>query len=97
MKLRRLMMAIALVAVAAVAAACGSSSSSSSTADTGGGATTAAAGGDYLNGGFSAAVTPTKGGTLKMAMNDNIDCWNGLSYYGISWSVFYFMARGLYG
>ena len=97
MKFRFLMMAIALVAVAAVAAACGSSSSSSSTADSGGGATTAAAGGDYLNGGFSAAVTPTKGGTLKMAMNDNIDCWNGLSYYGISWSVFYFMARGLYG
>ncbi len=97
MKFRHLMMTIALVAVAAVVAACGSSSSSSSTADTGGGATTAAAGGDYLNGGFSAAVTPTKGGTLKMAMNDNIDCWNGLSYYGISWSVFYFMARGLYG
>jgi peptide/nickel transport system substrate-binding protein len=97
MKFRFLMMAIALVAVAAVVAACGSSSSSSSTADTGGGATTAAAGGDYLKGGFSAAVTPTKGGTLKMAMNDNIDCWNGLSYYGISWSVFYFMARGLYG
>lgn len=97
MKLRHLMMTIALVAVAAVVAACGSSSSSSSTADSGGGATTAAAGGDYLNGGFSAAMTPTKGGTLKMAMNDNIDCWNGLSYYGISWSVFYFMARGLYG
>ena len=97
MKLRHLMMTIALVAVAAVVAACGSSSSSSSTADSSGGATTAAAGGDYLNGGFSAAVTPTKGGTLKMAMNDNIDCWNGLSYYGISWSVFYFMARGLYG
>jgi len=97
MKFRFLMMAIALVAVAAIAAACGSSSSSSSSADGGGGATTAAAGGDYLKGGFSAAVTPKKGGTLKMAMNDNIDCWNGLSYYGISWSVFYFMARGLYG
>ncbi len=97
MKLRYLVMTIALVAVAAVVAACGSSTSSSSTADTSGGATTAAVGGDYLNGGFSAAVTPTKGGTLKMAMNDNIDCWNGLSYYGISWSVFYFMARGLYG
>ena len=97
MKFRFLMMAIALVAVAAIAAACGSSSSSSSSADGGGGATTAAAGGDYLKGGFSAAVTPKKGGTLTMAMNDNIDCWNGLSYYGISWSVFYFMARGLYG
>ena len=96
MKFRYLMMAIALVAVAAVAAACGSSSSSSSTAS-GGGATTAAASGDFLKGGFAAAVTPKKGGTLKMAMNDNIDCWNGLSYYGISWSVFYFMARGLYG
>lgn len=97
MKLRYLMMAIALVAVAAVAAACGSSSSSSSTAASGGGDTAAAAGGDFLKGGFSAAVTPKKGGTLTMAMNDNIDCWNGLSYYGISWSVFYFMARGLYG
>jgi ABC-type transport system substrate-binding protein len=38
-----------------------------------------------------------KGGRLQMAMNDNIDCYNGLSYYGISWSLFYFMARGLYG
>jgi peptide/nickel transport system substrate-binding protein len=90
-------MAAALVAIAIVAAACGSSGSSSSTSSGGGGGDTAAAGGDYLNGGFPAAVTPTKGGTLKMAMNDNIDCWNGLSYYGISWSVFYFMARGLYG
>jgi len=93
--LRYLLMAAALVAIAIVAAACGSSSSSSSTSSGGGGAA-AGASGDYLNGGFPAAVTPVKGGTLKMAMNDNIDCWNGLSYYGISWSVFYFMARGLY-
>ena len=93
--LRYLLMAAALVAIAIVAAACGSSSSSSSTSS-GGGGTAAGASGDYLNGGFPAAVTPVKGGTLKMAMNDNIDCWNGLSYYGISWSVFYFMARGLY-
>ena len=97
MRLRYLLMAAALVAIAIVAAACGSSGSSSSTSSGGGGDTSAAGGGDYLNGGFPAAVTPTKGGTLKMAMNDNIDCWNGLSYYGISWSVFYFMARGLYG
>ena len=96
MKIRHLLLAAALVAIAAVAAACGSSGSSSSTA-TDGGASTAAAGGDYLNGGFPAKVDPVKGGTLKMTMNDNIDCWNGLSYYGISWSVFYFMARGLYG
>jgi peptide/nickel transport system substrate-binding protein len=96
-KLRYLLMAAALVAIAVVAAACGSSGSSSSTSSGGGGGDTAAAGGDYLNGGFPAAETPVKGGTLKMAMNDNIDCWNGLSYYGISWSVFYFMARGLYG
>jgi peptide/nickel transport system substrate-binding protein/oligopeptide transport system substrate-binding protein len=40
---------------------------------------------------------PTKGGRLQMAMNDNIDCYSGLSYYGISWSLFYFMTRGLYG
>ena len=46
---------------------------------------------------FPAAVDPAKGGRLVMAMNDNIDCYNGLSYYGISWSLFYFMARGLYG
>jgi peptide/nickel transport system substrate-binding protein len=95
--LRYLLMAAALVAIAIVAAACGSSGSSSSTSSGGGGSDTAAAGGDYLNGGFAAAETPVKGGTLKMAMNSNIDCWNGLSYYGISWSVFYFMARGLYG
>jgi ABC-type transport system substrate-binding protein len=30
-------------------------------------------------------------------MADNIDCYSGLSYYGLSWSLFYFMARGLYG
>ncbi len=96
MKPRFLLMTIALVAVAAITAACGSSGSSTSTASSEG-ATTAAAGGDYLNGGFAATETPVKGGTLKMAMNSNIDCWNGLSYYGISWSVFYFAARGLYG
>jgi len=95
-KPRFLLMAIALMAVAVIAAACGSSSSSTSTASSEV-ATTAAASGDYLKGGFAATETPVKGGTLKMAMNSNIDCWNGLSYYGISWSVFYFMARGLYG
>jgi hypothetical protein len=46
---------------------------------------------------FPDLVEPTKGGVLKMAMNDNIDTYNGLSYYGVSWSLFYFMARGLYG
>ncbi|MEZ5243702.1 MAG: ABC transporter substrate-binding protein [Acidimicrobiales bacterium] len=46
---------------------------------------------------FPAPVDPVKGGRLQMAMNDNIDCYSGLSYYGISWSLFYFMARGLYG
>ena len=97
MRIRYLLMAVALVAIAAVAAACGSSSSSSSSAAGDGASTAAAAGGDFLNGGFSATAEPVKGGTLKMTMNDNIDCWNGLSYYGISWSVFYFAARGLYG
>ena len=92
-------LAALLVVVAALVAACGSSGSGDATttgAATGGG-TTAAAGGNYLDGGFAAHQEPVKGGTLQMAMNDNIDCWNGLSYYGISWSVFYFMARGLYG
>jgi ABC-type transport system substrate-binding protein len=46
---------------------------------------------------FPDLVEPTKGGRLVMAMNDNIDCYSGLSYYGISWALFYFMARGLYG
>ena len=57
---------------------------------------TAAADGDFLDGGFPATVEPTKGGVLKMAMSENIDCWNGLSYYGVSWSVYFFLARGLY-
>ena len=73
--LRYLLMAAALVAIAIVAAACGSSGSSSSTSSGGGGGDTAAAGGDYLNGGFPATETPTKGGTLKMAMNSK--CWRG--------------------
>ena len=93
----RLAALVAVLALAAgIAAACGGSGGGSSTA-TGGGATTSAAGGDYLNGGFPASETPAKGGVLKMAMNQNIDCWNGLSYYGLSWSVYFFMARGLYG
>ena len=59
--------------------------------------TGAAGGGDFLDGGFPAKETPVKGGRLTIAYDSNIDCWNGLSYYGISWSYFYFMARGLYG
>ena len=46
---------------------------------------------------FPALTTPTKGGVLEIAMEENIDCWSGLSYYTTSWSLFYFMARGLYG
>jgi ABC-type transport system substrate-binding protein len=38
-----------------------------------------------------------KGGRLQVASEAALDCWNGLSYYGVSWSLFYFMARGLYG
>ena len=95
--------AILVVGVAALVAACGGSSSSSSTSTGGGGATApagstaAASSTDFLNGGFPAPVTPTKGGRLKAAFESNIDCWNGISYYGVSWSFFYFMARGLYG
>ena len=93
----------ALLAVLALAAglvaACGGSDGGTSTASGGGGGgeSTAAADGDFLNGGFPASVEPTKGGVLKMAMSENIDCWNGLSYYGVSWSVYFFLARGLYG
>ncbi len=46
---------------------------------------------------FPALTDATKGGRLQVAIESNIDCWGGLSYYGISWSHFYFMARGLYG
>jgi oligopeptide transport system substrate-binding protein len=46
---------------------------------------------------FPALTDATKGGRLRVAIESNIDCWGGLSYYGISWSHFYFMARGLYG
>src|SRR6267143_1947196 len=99
---KRVLPALAIGAVALVVAACGgsSSSSSSSAADTGGGAastpatsTGAAGGGDFMDGGFPATETPVKGGRLKIAYDSNIDCWNGLSYYGISWQYFFFMAR----
>jgi peptide/nickel transport system substrate-binding protein len=104
---KRVTPALMIVAVAALVAACGGGGSSSDSgsgstpAATAGGAgsSTAAAGqgsGDFLDGGFPAAETPTKGGRLSIAYDSNIDCWNGLSYYGISWSYFYFMARGLY-
>lgn len=80
-----------LLAVSFVAAACGSDDNGSSGTTTPGGSDSGIA--DT----FPDLVEPTKGGVLKMAMNDNIDCYNGLSYYGVSWSLFYFMARGLYG
>src|SRR4051812_41972004 len=104
-KRKRAVPALMIAAIAVVVAACGGGGSSSSTsggstpAATAGGASTAAAGsdsGDFLKGGFPAPTTPTKGGRLTIAYDSNIDCWNGLSYYGISWSYFYFMARGLY-
>src|SRR5690348_8534941 len=104
---KRVTPALMIVAVAALVAACGggggssNSGSGSTPAATAGGAgsTAASAGqgsGDFLDGRFPAATTPTKGGRLSIAYDSNIDCWNGLSYYGISWSYFYFMARGLY-
>lgn len=46
---------------------------------------------------FPPLTTPTKGGILKMAMEENLDCWSGLSYYTASFSLFFLMARGLYG
>jgi len=99
-KLQHLLLVAGLGAIVVVASACGSSAPSSSTSSTssgGSGAVTAAAGGDFVNGGFPPAETPIKGGMLKAAMNEDIDCWSGLSYYGLSWSIFSFMARGLYG
>ncbi len=105
---KRVLSALAIGAVALVVAACGGSGDDSTTsgaastpADTGAtstpATTEAAGGGDFLKGGFPAKETPVKGGRLSIAYDSNIDCWNGLSYYGISWSYFYFMARGLYG
>ncbi len=105
---KRVFSALAVGAVALVVAACGgsgdstTSSAGSTPADTGAASTPAtstgaAGGGDFLDGGFAAKETPVKGGRLTIAYDSNIDCWNGLSYYGISWSYFYFMARGLYG
>jgi ABC-type transport system substrate-binding protein len=103
---KRVVSALAVGAVALVVAACGGSSkSTTSTAgstpgDTGGAtptSTDAAGGGDFLKDGFPPKETPVKGGRLKVAYDSNIDCWNGLSYYGISWQYYYFMARGLYG
>ena len=89
MKTHKALAAAAVLALAAGAVAgCGSSSSGSSDSGSSGG---------YLDGGFPAQQTPTKGGTLNLAMNDNLDCWNGLSYYGIAWSMQYFLSRGLYG
>ena len=99
-ELRRLLLVAGLGAIVVVVAACGSGEPAASTSSTSGGdsgVVTAAAGGDYLDGGFPPTETPVRGGMLKAAMNENIDCWNGLSYYGLSWSVFSFMARGLYG
>jgi peptide/nickel transport system substrate-binding protein len=101
---KRVTPALMIVAVAALVAACGgggsSSDSGSTPAATAGGADSTAATGsstDFLKGGFPPKETPTKGGRLSISYDSNIDCWNGLSYYGISWSYFYFMARGLYG
>ena len=82
-----------LLALSFVAAACGSDKPN----DTSGGTTTTDAQASGLPDTYPDFTTPTKGGVLQMAMNDNIDCYSGLSYYGVSWSLFYFMARGLYG
>lgn len=81
--------------LALVAAACGDDKDQEDSASSTPGSTETTVAPD--NGGFPALVEPVKGGRLQMAMNDNIDCYNGLSYYGVSWSLFYFMARGLYG
>ena len=79
-----------LLAFSFVAAACGND-------DGGNNASPSGTDGSGIADTFPDLTEPTKGGILKMAMNDNIDCYSGLSYYGISWSLFYFMARGLYG
>lgn len=90
-----------LLAFTFLAAACGSDDD-----DGGDQGATADGGGDGGDDGgdevdlpdtFPEFEDPVKGGRLKMVMSDNIDCYNGLSYYGIAWSLHYFMARGLYG
>src|SRR3954447_7917225 len=95
---KRVLSALAIGAVALVVAACGGSGDSTtsgagSTPATGASSTPAtstgaAGGGDFLDGGFPAKETPVKGGRLTIAYDSNIDCWNGLSYYGISYAVF---------
>ncbi|MFM9124787.1 MAG: ABC transporter substrate-binding protein, partial [Actinomycetota bacterium] len=105
MTMRRALLVALVLALTALGAACGGGSSGGGGDDgggggSGGGATEAVepdSGASYLEGGFPAPETPVKGGVMTMAMAENIDCWSGLSYYGVSWSVFYFMARGLYG
>ncbi len=103
MTIRALTCAMLLVLVAVLSGACadgeggGSAAGGGGATTDGGVATTPATGGDYLDGGFAPVEAPVKGGILRMAIDENIDCWNGRSYYGSSWSVFAFMARGLYG
>jgi len=96
---RRLVLALAVVVGLALAAGCGESP-----ADGGGAVLTAstveveptAAAGDA--GSFPPLQErPPRGGVLRVALADDIDCWSGLSWYGASWTVFGFAARGLYG
>ena len=83
-----------LLAFTFVAAACGSDDDEGGDGGTDGDSQEEESG---LPDQFPEFEEPVKGGRLVMSMNDPIDCYNGLSYYGISWSLFYFMARGLYG
>ncbi len=93
------LLALVLLGCALGAAACGEAPADGDgavlTAST---AEVAPPAGDGLAGGFPPLrEDPPRGGVLHAALADDIDCWNGLSWYGASWSVFGLMARGLYG
>ena len=92
----------AATAIALATAACGTSNKATpKTGTTATGATAAAtssdAPADFLHDGFAPFETPVKGGRLKTVANVESDTWNGLSYFAGQWSLFYLMARGLYG
>ena len=92
----------AATAIVLATAACGKSNKATQQiGPTGSGATSASASSDapadFLHDGFAPFETPVKGGRLKAVADVEPDTWNGLSYFGAQWSLFYLMARGLYG
>jgi peptide/nickel transport system substrate-binding protein len=51
----------------------------------------------YLDGGFAPFDAPTRGGTLRAAVDETETCWNGLGGGPGSRALFAFVGRGLYG